>query len=141
MPRLSVYMIRASLLHFGIGFTLGGLILFEKGVPYDTTMWRLRPMHIEMALIGWTMQLAMGVAFWILPRFSWPRGYGRRTPVWIAFVLLNLGVVSAGVGQWSSHLDGLTLAGRLIEFLAVVAFAIGIWPRVKPLSTQAGQKS
>ena len=68
MPRLSVWIIRTALLYLGIGFTFGALMLFNKGVPFDPMLWRLLRPHIEFVLLGWTMQLAMGVAFWIMPR-------------------------------------------------------------------------
>ena len=35
MPRLTVWMVRTSLLQLGIGFTFGMLMLFNKGVPFD----------------------------------------------------------------------------------------------------------
>ena len=70
MPRLSVWSIRTAMLYLGLGFLWGALMLFEKGAPVAPSLLRLLPMHIEFVLIGWTMQLAMGVAFWILPRFS-----------------------------------------------------------------------
>ena len=50
MPRLTVWMVRTSLLQLGIGFTVGMLMLFNKGVPFDPSIWRLLPIHIEMVL-------------------------------------------------------------------------------------------
>ena len=69
MPRLSIWYIRASLLYLVLGFTLGGLLLFNKGIPLDPRIWILLPAHIESVLFGWTVQLVMGMAFWILPDF------------------------------------------------------------------------
>ena len=63
MPRLSVWTIRAALVALGIGFLFGALMLANKGVPFDPSLWRLLPAHIELVLLGWTMQLALGVAF------------------------------------------------------------------------------
>jgi hypothetical protein len=70
MTRLSMWTVRTALLYLGVGFLLGALMLLQKGVPIDPSMLRLLPMHVEFVLLGWTLQLAMGVAFWILPRFS-----------------------------------------------------------------------
>ena len=75
MPRLSVWIIRTALLYLGLGFTWGALMLFQKGVSLGAGLLRMMPMHIEFVLIGWTLHLAMGVAFWILPRFA--RGPSR----------------------------------------------------------------
>ena len=70
MPPLSVYMVRAALLHMGIGFTLGALMLLDKAIQIDPDLWRLWSIHVELTLVGWIVQLAMGVAFWIMPRFA-----------------------------------------------------------------------
>jgi cbb3-type cytochrome oxidase subunit 1 len=131
MPRLSIWSIRAALVYLGVGFTLGGLMLFNKGVPVDPSLWRLLPIHIEFVLIGWTVQLAMGVAFWILPRIQRTERYGNTTLAWIAFALLNGGVLAVATGEWFDRLSRLTLVGRSAELVAVIAFAIYIWPRVK----------
>lgn len=137
MPRLSIWLIRVALLYFGIGFSLGGLMLFNKGVALDSSLWRLWPIHLEFALMGWTVQLAMGVAFWILPRLQRTERYGNTALAWISFGLLNSGVILVAAGSWFSDLERLVLVGRSLELAAVVAFAVYIWPRVKPFGKEA----
>lgn len=130
MPRLSRYLIRAAFLYLLLGFTFGALLLAHKGIPYAPWLWAWRPAHIEFLLMGWILQLTMGMAFWILPRFwQQPRrpneGYAAA-----AFVLLNLGIwlVVAGTtfraGNWA------LLSGRIVEVGAVLAFAGHAWGRV-----------
>lgn len=131
MPRLSIWSIRAALIYFGIGFTFGGLMLFNKGKLIDPSLWRLMPIHVEFVLMGWTMQLAMGVAFWILPRLRRTERYGNSTLAWTAFALLNGGIWIVAAGAWFDNPKWLTLAGHSAELVAVIAFAIYIWPRVK----------
>lgn len=129
MPRLSVWMIRVALLHLGVGFTIGGLMLSNKGVPYAPTVWTMIGAHIELLLFGWMAQIAMGMAFWILPRFNNTnpdQRYGRVWLAWSAFVLLNAGVLLVSLGLS-------TLAGRILEALAAGCFVLHIWPRVKPI--------
>ena len=132
MPRLSVWFIRAALIYLAGGFTFGMLLLFHKGVPLNPWMWRLLPLHIECVLIGWTVQLAMGVAFWILPRFGLS-GRGNETPVWLAYGLINVGVLAVGLEGTLAAPPEITLAGRATELLSVVLFAVHAWPRVKRL--------
>lgn len=134
MPPLSVWMVRAALLHLGIGFTFGALMLLDKAIQIDPDVWRLWSIHVELTLIGWVIQLAMGVAFWIMPRFArLPNRYGRRTSfAWAAFVLLNAGVLAVSAGTWWPSLDALTVAGRAAEFGAVGLFVAHLWPRIKP---------
>ena len=131
MPRLSVWMIRASLIHLAAGFAIGALLLAHRGVPLHHAVPLLRPAHAEVLLLGWTMQLAMGVAFWILPRFRTGPERGDERPALLALLLLNLGVVAAAAGGISG-LDPLSLGGRIAQGLAAAAFATHAWPRVKP---------
>ena len=133
MTRLSVWTVLTALVYLGTGFLLGALMLWQKGVPLDPGLLRLLPMHVEFVLLGWTLQLVMGIAFWILPRFGHEPRYGNQRLGWIAYGLLNLGVLSAGVGAWVGAPPIVVLGGRLFELAAVVCFAWHAWRRVKPI--------
>ncbi|GIK41754.1 MAG: hypothetical protein BroJett011_55870 [Chloroflexota bacterium] len=134
MPRLSCWFIRAALIYLALGVTFGALLLFHKGIPFAPFVWRLLPVHVEFLLFGWTVQLAMGVAFWIFPRF-W-RSRGNETSAWLAFGLINLGVCLAGMGPLLGASSLVILLGRLAEAGAAAAFALHIWSRVKPPGAQ-----
>ncbi len=137
MPRLSTYFIRAALLHLGLGFTFGALMLWNKGLPFEGRLWLLLNPHIEMVLVGWTTQLVMGVGFWIVPRFTGENRYGRVRLAWAAFILINAGVITASVGLWGNA-AWLVLVGRALELSAFISFAVHIWPRVKPFAETKG---
>lgn len=130
MPRLSCWFIRAALLYLLIGATFGALILLHKGQPVYPLLWRLLPAHIEFMMFGWLVQLMLGVAFWIFPRFY--RARGNIKPAWTAFVLLNIGLWLIALSPIFSGYDLLLSLGRLAEVGSVIAFAFHIWPRVKP---------
>lgn len=130
MPRLSCWFIRAALIYLAVGFTFGALLLFNKGVPLAPILWRLLPAHIEFLLLGWTGQLAIGVAFWILPRFGAERG--RPGAAYLAFFLLNIGVLLASIGPLLAVTPLLLALGRLAEVGSAVALAVHAWPRIKP---------
>ena len=132
MPKLSVWMTRASLIHMAVGFLFGALILAQKGVPFDGRVWTLLNAHTEVLVFGWTMQLVMGVAFFVLPRFSdRDHRHGNVTLGWWSFVLINGGVITVVLAQ-PMRVAGLAFGGRLLILLGVVAFVALIWPRVKP---------
>lgn len=141
MPRLSIWMIRSSFLHLALGFLIGAFILWQKGPGGLPGAWRWLPVHIHMLLIGWIVQLAMGVAYWILPRFASPRGArgdspkkhdSRRRPMlaWAGFLLLNSSTVAAltSLLPWTWGLP----ASGILAALAALAFVLHAWPRVKP---------
>jgi hypothetical protein len=106
MPRLSVWFIRSALIYMLLGFTLGGPLLWHKGQPIHPVLWQILPARMEFLLLGWTVQLAMGVAYWILPRF---RSQRRKT----AFAWLSFGLLNAGI--WLVVMAGLTSSGQIIQ--------------------------
>ena len=132
MPTLTRWGVRAALLYLVAGFTFGQLLLANKGVPFQPALWRLLPAHVEFLFVGWTVQLALVVAHWIIPRF---RGgeFGRERLAQASFILLNCGVLLAGLGPLLGAPPWVRLGGRLLEAAAVLAFGIYIWPRIRPL--------
>ena len=136
MPRLSQLMIRTALLWLAIGYSVGGLVLLTKGLSLLPWLWALRAAHIHMLLVGWVVQLACGVAFWILPRLDARGARGDERLVWGCYVALNGGVVLGALHDplvalvacpsWAALL---VLMG-LLYMLAAVLFAIHAWPRV-----------
>ncbi len=140
MPRPSVWAVRASLLHLALGFTLGALLLANKGLGFSPGARRLLPAHIEILLVGWIAQLALGVGYWILPRTRAAQVVslkamgtrGGRAEMVAALALLNLGVLLAGFGPLVAAPPGARLAGRLAEALAALIFALHAMRRLRP---------
>jgi hypothetical protein len=133
MPKLSVWMVKASLVYMGIGFFFGSLILHHKGIQIYPWTWKLLNPHIEIMIFGWTIQLVMGVAFAILPRFSdRDNRYGAEYLGWWSFYLMNSGVALTALAEWHVMIH-LVFVGRLLVLLAILTFTIMIFPRVKPL--------
>lgn len=138
MPTLSTWYIRLALVYLVIGFSLGALMLVHKGVPFEPAIMVFLSLHIEYLLIGWVVQLVIGVAYWMFPRFT-PEKTGMKvrgyeTAARVALVLINGGLLMTTVGYLWPRLLWMTLAGHGMEAAGVVAFVINIWPRVKPVS-------
>lgn len=129
MPRLSVWFVRASLIYLLLGFFFGALLLAQKGIPYYAPVWNLFPLHMEFLLVGWLVQLAMGISFWVIPRFSSGSSRGPAGMIWFSFALLNAGILIT-VLQFLFPIT--VLIGRIAEVGAAILFIIGSWQRVKP---------
>jgi hypothetical protein len=132
MPRPSLWFVRFSFIYLFLGFTFGGLILANKGFPFAPLIWNLLPAHMEFLLLGWMVQLAMGVAYWILPRFRSDPPRGNVNVVWSALALLNLGIMMVAIqpfvgATWPAS------AGRVLEISSVLLFVLVSWQRVKPI--------
>ena len=131
MPRVSVWLIRTSLLHLGAGFTLGALLLANKGGSFSPGLWRWLPIHFELLLVGWFVQLVMGVAYWIFPRFGMtPRARGREQLAWAAGGSLNAGVLLTSIGVLDLG-SGFAIGGRVLETVAAGLMATNIWARTR----------
>jgi hypothetical protein len=87
---------------------------------------------MEFLLLGWMAQLAMGVAFWILPRFGSGRPRGREVVVYASLAALNLGIWMVALQPYLAPV-WLTVGGRVLEALAALLFLFGSWRRIKPL--------
>ena len=136
MPKLTVWFVRTALAYLSIGFLAGAVLLINRGVPIGAPVARLLPLHIEFLLMGWMVQLALGVAFWILPRFRTGPERGREGIAYLSYVLLNLGVVVAGFGPWFGWTSAAPLLGHTAQGIAAAAFALHAWPRVKVLGAE-----
>ncbi len=132
MPRLSVWFVRCSFIHLFLGFTFGGLILVNKGFPFAPWVWNLLSAHMEFLLLGWMVQLAMGVGYWILPRFRSDLPRGNINIVWGALVLLNTGIAMVAIQPFIST-TWLFSVGRILEISSALLFVFSSWQRVKPI--------
>lgn len=135
MPRLTVCMVRAALLHLAAGFLVGGFLLWEKGVGGIPWAWRLRALHVHLLTLGWVLQLAWGVAFWMLPRFTTTQDgkmvqrRGRERWAWAAFILINLATMSVVAGIFEGRIA--PVLAMTLMVVATLCFAIHAFPRIK----------
>ena len=136
MPDLARLYIKTSLAYLGAAL-LTGLIMALEGVgagPAGVALWQS---YIHLFVVGWLTQLIFGVAYWLFPRYSKERPFGRSALAVAAFVLLNVGLlmrVAAEPGWawargeiWAWAL----VAGASLQWGGVMAYAVYIWSRVR----------
>lgn len=134
MPKLSIWFIRTAFVYLLFGFTAGALLLIQKGTNFYPKTWMLLPVHVEWMFIGWIFQLAMGVAFWILPRFAQPPLRGNETIAIMSYILLNLGIWFVLFDSLFQVTEWISFTGRILEAMAGTLFAIHAWPRIRAFS-------
>ena len=122
MPRVSIFGIRFALGWLVVGALAGVLTALQRLglVPVALPV----AVHWHWMLFGWMTQLALSIAWWILPRF--PGGdRGPATRPWLAICLLNLAQLSVLVAQ---------LGPSMLELAALVLYLSALLPRVSLLS-------
>lgn len=124
VPRPACWLVRAALVHLGVGATLGLWLLAAPVAAAPPPPPWLRILHVEVLLFGWLLQLAAGVAFWILPRSL--HGGPERSPLPAAIVLalLNAGVILVAAGSSGALPAAWQPAGRAAELAAALTFAV-----------------
>lgn len=132
MPVWSARLQRTALAHLVAGFGIGAVLLAGTGLGLPVAYRPLLALHAELLLVGWMLQFTMGVAYWMLPKHASGPARGPAGFVVTAWVLLNAGVLVAGLGLALGASAGLVTLGRVAELGAVVAFAANAWPRIKP---------
>jgi hypothetical protein len=146
MDRLSSAMIRLSMVWLLAGVFIGGVMLIDGPLPGEWRMW-MAPSHAHMLFVGWFLQFAIGVAYWLLPRrrsSERPLGYNERIAA-LAVAALNLGLLSRVIaepatraGLASDGTSALLGASALLQVAAVLVFVVQLWPRAaaRPVRTQ-----
>ncbi len=143
MPRLSRYFVRSALVQLALGFVLGGFILAAKAGAADIRLRELIPVHFDVLIIGWLIQLSIGVAYWIFPRILL-HDRGRPHLAWAAFVLLQAGLLFNLVSLlrlWLPETGGLFGPALALQMLAMVLFIVHLLPRIRPAIARFSDQS
>src|SRR5262245_35312017 len=93
MDRLSSMMLRMALIWLLAAVTLGATMLSDRILPEQWRLWPA-PTHPHMLFVGWFLQFAIGVAYWLLPRrrsTARPLGH-QESAAFAAAIALNLGL-------------------------------------------------
>ena len=140
MDPVSVRFVRAALLWLVAGGALGALMLSDSLAPGDWRRW-FAPTHGHILFVGWFLQFAVGIGYWLLPRkrtADRPLGYHERW-AFVAFALLNSGLLARiiaepaeRIGEGGRFVDAMLAASSVLQLAAIVIVARQIWGRITP---------
>jgi hypothetical protein len=101
-------------------------------LPVLRSVW---PTYLHLLVVGWLTQLIFGVAFWLFPRYSAERPRGSEPLGWVAYGLVNLGLLLRLAGEPWRAVGGDAVATLLLsaaaQLVAVWLFVLNTWPRVR----------
>ena len=138
MDRLTRLMGKLSLVYLAFGFVLGAVLLAGEGAGAGWgAAWG--NVHAHVLFVGWFVQFAVGIAYWLLPRrktAAQPLGYDERLAL-LACGLINVGLLlrvviepmfSLQVIQGPVVTLGLALSG-ILQAGAGLIWAFQLWGR------------
>jgi hypothetical protein len=142
MPPIARNFVKAAFLYFLAAFILGALIMLDRWLNLSHWLKFVYLSQLHLLVVGWITQLAIGVAYWIFPRFlreqdSRPRGSDALA--WAVLVSLNAGLLLRfifepiylmGPQPWLAAL--MALSG-VLQALAALGFGWLIWGRVRAM--------
>lgn len=123
-------MIRSSLIYLFLGTLMGAAMLIHKAYPLHPAVWQLLPLHIEITIFGWIIQLTLGTGYWMLPRFLQSPQRGKKLPAILMVVFLNLGIIFVVMNNLLQADFPLSQIGRSFELAAVILFISLHWNRI-----------
>ncbi|HSR30310.1 MAG TPA: hypothetical protein VLY63_07075 [Anaerolineae bacterium] len=144
MPPIARTFVKAAFFYFLIAFVLGALMMLDRWLAFSRWLKVVYLSQLHLLVVGWITQLAIGVAYWIFPRFlkqQDPRPRGSDALAWAVLILLNVGLLMRfffepfyllGPQSWMAVL--LALSG-VLQALAALAFGWLIWGRIRTMES------
>ena len=97
MPVVVRWYLRTALVMFVLAL-LVGVIQNLGGILHSFTD-SLTPVYFHLLMVGWVTQFIVGVALWMLPRYSPEKPRGIETFSWATYILLNAGLLVRVFGE------------------------------------------
>jgi hypothetical protein len=133
-------MVRSALVWLLAGIVVGAAMVIDREIPGQWRAWYM-PSHVHMLFVGWFLQFALGIAYWLLPRKrspDRPLGYNERFALG-AMAALNAGLlirVTVEPLERAGHASDATFAAlsvaAALQVAAVAVFVSQLWSRVGP---------
>ncbi len=142
MPPLARIFVKASFVYFIAAFLLGALMVLDRWLNFSLWLKLVYVGQLHLLMVGWITQLAIGVAYWMFPRFlkeQDPRPRGPEALAWIVFVCLNAGLLLRfflepfylmGPRPWLAAL--IALSG-VLQALAALGAGWLVWGRIRAM--------
>jgi hypothetical protein len=142
MPPIARNLIKASFVYFVVAFLLGALMMLDDWWNFGRWLQAVYLSQLHLLVVGWITQLAIGVAYWMFPRFlkeQNPRPRGSDALAWTVFVCLNVGLLLRFLVEPFSlmnpqpWLSALVALSGILQAVAALCFAWLIWGRIRAM--------
>lgn len=106
----------------------------------------LMPLFWHMLMLGWITQIIMGVSMWMFPGRVREESFKNQKWAWIAYVSLNIGLWLRVLAEPAVNSSDaliwkiLLLTSAILQLIAVISYALEIWPRVRGKKERVSKK-
>jgi len=135
MPVIVRWYLRTALIMFLLALGVGMLQALYGLLPFIPS--GLTPVYFHLLMVGWITQFILGVAIWMLPKFTMQQPRGVEALSWATYFLLNVGLLVRAVAEPNNALapgsfwGWLLVLSAFLQWLAGLLFVINAWARVK----------
>ena len=142
MPPIARTFVKAAFLYFLAAFLLGALMMLDRWLGFSRWLSALTMSQLHLLVVGWITQLAIGVAYWMFPRFlkeQDPRPRGSDALAWFVLASLNAGLLLRFAVEpfylmdAQSWLAALMALAGVLQALSAFAFGWIIWGRIRAM--------
>ncbi len=142
MPPIARAFVKAAFAYFVAAFVLGALMALDQWLSFSRWLRAVYLSQLHLLVVGWITQLAIGVAYWIFPRYRKEQDVeprGSDSLAWAVFITLNAGLLLRflfepfhlmGGGGWLAALVALS---GVLQALSALGFGWLIWGRVRSM--------
>lgn len=137
MPSITRLFVKTSLLYLAAALGVGVFLALRPLLPLPAFVGGLTPVYFHLFMVGWVMQLIVGVAYWMFPKWSrlLPRSHDGLALA--TYGLLNSGLLLRAIAEPAQSVSAwqgwgwLIVLAALLQWLGSLAFIANTWPRVK----------
>ena len=136
MDKYAKAFVKSSLIYFGIGTTMGVLMLAWPELQYALTR-----IHVHVLLLGFMAMMIYGVGYHILPRFMGRPVYSHRignVQVWLAnIMLIGLSLSWILETSWGGIWHVLAILFGIGQGVSIFLFIINLWMSMVPQTNES----
>lgn len=137
MPALTRWYIKSAMFYLMAALILAAVLALPGSINLPAFIGAMSPAYFHLFLVGWVTQMIFGVIYWMFPIITRKNPRGNEKLAWSSYFLLNAGLLLRVIVeplvtvQPQAGFGWFLAVSALLQWLAVVFFAVLTWPRIK----------
>ncbi len=133
-------MLKSSLIYLVIGIIIGFLMFLSYQIKELSWIYSLRVVHTHLILVGFVIQMIMGVALWMFPQkptkqTDIEKRFTSEKEGLILYFIFNIGIILRSLFEPFSKFNlfafYIALFGIILQIIGIFYFLMLIYPRIR----------